>query len=172
MKIVSIDIGIKNLAICVIDESLKIYDWKVIDISSSSKKTEISDLATNIYSGLDNNDWSDINHVLIENQPVLKNPTMKTVQILVYGYFHSLKMRCVSELDVRFISARSKLTVDNVVTCTKYKTKYKNSKMSSVLTTFEYLKDHDMLCVFTDSKKKDDLADCFLQAVYFIQKIA
>jgi hypothetical protein len=171
MKIVSIDVGIKNLAFCLIDEKLHIYDWKVVDISTDCKKCNIEALADNIYKGLDTHmeNWKDVDHVLIENQPVLKNPTMKTVQILVYGYFHSLKMRGHS-LDVRFISAKSKLAVAGVVPCTKYKSKYSNTKMSSVLTTEHYLRDHEMRDFFSELKKKDDLSDCFLQAVYFIQR--
>lgn len=170
MKIVSIDIGIKNLAICIIDDKLEIYDWKIIDISSNEKKTSIDVLANNIYIGLDtvSNNWTGIDNVLIENQPALKNPTMKTVQVLVYGYFHSQKMKGVP-LSVQFISAKSKLNVTDVIKCTKYKSKYANNKMSSVLTTEHYLKDH-VKCVFFDgNKKKDDLSDCFLQAIYFIQ---
>jgi hypothetical protein len=170
MKIVSIDVGIKNLAICIIDEKLEIYEWKIVDISSNDKKASIEVLANNIYTGLDtvSDSWTGIDHVLIENQPVLKNPTMKTVQVLVYGYFHSLKMKGVP-LSVQFISAKSKLTVANVIKCTKYKSNYTNNKMSSVLTTLEYLKDHPKRDFFVGIKKKDDLSDCFLQAVYFIQ---
>ncbi|MEC8542095.1 MAG: hypothetical protein VXY89_00890, partial [SAR324 cluster bacterium] len=32
-------------------------------------------------------DLSDIKHVLIENQPALKNPTMKSVQMIIYTFF-------------------------------------------------------------------------------------
>ena len=29
----------------------------------------------------------DVENIFIENQPVLKNPTMKTIQIILYSYY-------------------------------------------------------------------------------------
>jgi hypothetical protein len=173
MKVLSIDIGLKNLAICLIDEKLNIYDWKVLDISSNSKKQTIENIADNIHTVFDTNmeSWGHIDNVIIENQPVLKNPTMKTVQILVYSYFHMQKKH--SRVDnLHFVSAKGKLCVENVVTCTKYKSKYRNHKMTSILTTKEYLKNNDtQIAFFNENTKKDDLSDCFLQSVYFLQKL-
>ena len=32
-------------------------------------------------------EWGKIDKVVIENQPALKNPTMKSVQMILYSYF-------------------------------------------------------------------------------------
>ncbi|EFJ40430.1 hypothetical protein VOLCADRAFT_99759 [Volvox carteri f. nagariensis] len=56
--------------------------------------------------------------VVIENQPVLKKPTMKTLQVLIYGYFQQVRVRSDHPWRVRrvaFISACSKLRVMGAV---------------------------------------------------------
>ena len=32
MKILSFDIGIKNLSYCILDETYKIYDWNIVNL--------------------------------------------------------------------------------------------------------------------------------------------
>ena len=117
-----------------------------------------------------------LNHevICIENQPALKNPTMKTVQMILYSYFMiegATKDKPVSE--VHMINARNKLKVYKgpEVEC-KFTDKYKKNKYLSV----EYTKlmileeDNKFIELYTDSKKKDDLADAYLQGIYFIEK--
>ena len=117
-----------------------------------------------------------LNHevICIENQPALKNPIMKTVQMILYSYFMiegATKEKPVEQ--VHMINARNKLKVYKgpPVEC-KYKEKYKRNKYLSV----EYTKlmilqeDKNFIDLFTYSKKKDDLADAYLQGIYFIEK--
>ena len=117
-----------------------------------------------------------LNHevICIENQPALKNPTMKTVQMILYSYFMiegATKDTPVNE--VHMINARNKLKVYKgpEVEC-KFTDKYKKNKYLSV----EYTKlmileeDNKFIELFTESKKKDDLADAYLQGIYFIEK--
>ena len=117
-----------------------------------------------------------LNHeiICIENQPALKNPTMKTVQMILYSYFMiegATKDTPVSE--VHMINARNKLKVYKgpEIEC-KFTDKYKKNKYLSV----EYTKlmileeDNKFIELFTESKKKDDLADAYLQGIYFIEK--
>ncbi len=117
-----------------------------------------------------------LNHeiICIENQPALKNPTMKTVQMILYSYFMiegATKDKPVSE--VHMINARNKLKVYKgpEIEC-KFTDKYKKNKYLSV----EYTKlmileeDKKFIELFTTCKKKDDLADAYLQGIYFIEK--
>ena len=117
-----------------------------------------------------------LNHeiICIENQPALKNPTMKTVQMILYSYFMIEGVtKDTSVNEVHMINARNKLKVYKgpEVEC-KFTDKYKKNKYLSV----EYTKlmileeDKNFIDLFTESKKKDDLADAYLQGIYFIDK--
>ena len=117
-----------------------------------------------------------LNHevICIENQPALKNPVMKTVQMIIYSYFMiegATKDKPVEQ--VHMINARNKLKVYKgpPVEC-KYKEKYKRNKYLSVEYTKNMIlnEEEKFIELFTESKKKDDLADAYLQGIYFIDK--
>ena len=117
-----------------------------------------------------------LNHdvICIENQPALKNPVMKTVQMILYSYFMiegATKNKLVEQ--VHMINARNKLKVYKgpPVEC-KYKEKYKRNKYLSVEYTKNMILNEEkkFIDLFKDSKKKDDLADAYLQGIYFIEK--
>ena len=117
-----------------------------------------------------------LNHeiICIENQPALKNPTMKSIQMLLYSYFMIegvTKDKSVEQ--VHMINARNKLKVYNgpPVEC-NIKEKYKRNKYLSVEYTKNMIlqQDKKFIDLFDESKKKDDLADAYLQGIYFIEK--
>ena len=117
-----------------------------------------------------------LNHevICIENQPALKNPVMKTVQMIIYSYFMiegATKDKPVEQ--VHMINARNKLKVYKgpSVEC-KYKEKYKRNKYLSVEYTKNMIlnQEEKFIELFNESKKKDDLADAYLQGIYFIEK--
>jgi hypothetical protein len=59
-----------------------------------------------------------------------------------------------------------------VIEC-NLKSKYSRTKKLSILYTkyiLEFKKDEENLGQFNLNKKKDDLADCYLQGLYFIKK--
>ena len=117
-----------------------------------------------------------LNHeiICIENQPALKNPTMKSIQMLLYSYF-IIEGVCKDPIcsNVQMINARNKLKVykGEPVEC-KFTDKYKRNKYLSV----EYTKlmileeEQKFIDLFAESKKKDDLADAYLQGIYYIEK--
>ena len=120
-------------------------------------------------------DMTNIQHVIIENQPALKNPTMKSIQMIIYTFFilEGLMNEESTVTNVQMINARNKLKVyDGPLIECKLKGKYAQNKYLSV----EYTK--HMICdecesirsIYNESKKKDDLADCYLQGIYYIQK--
>ena len=117
-----------------------------------------------------------LNHdiICIENQPALKNPVMKTVQMILYSYFMiegATKDKLVEQ--VHMINARNKLKVYKgpPVEC-KFKEKYKRNKYLSVEYTKNMIlnQEEKFIELFNESKKKDDLADAYLQGIYFIEK--
>jgi hypothetical protein len=265
MKILSFDVGIKNLAYCILEDHLtedsieyKITDWNIIDLTDSpiegfddgvtnnkflfgykklkvnelrdylekikiqsngnrgelikkvesylkenkllknrnSSKISVLDLGKTLYKKLDEMKptliKAQINEVVIENQPSLKNPTMKTVQMLLYSYFvmHGF---ISGELDtinnMKLIAARNKLNVydgPDMSSLYNYKSQYNLTKKLSVEYCKHMLKHcnhklesdtkeiHEKSMVklmkfFTDSDKCDDLADCYLQGAFYLR---
>ena len=99
---------------------------------------------------------------------------MKTVQMILYSYFMiegATKDKLVEQ--VHMINARNKLKVYKgpPVEC-KYKEKYKRNKYLSVEYTKNMIlvEEKKFIDLFNESKKKDDLADAYLQGIYFIDK--
>lgn len=158
--LVSFDIGLKNLAYCALDADLNISEWKVINI-----------LAKDIYSICDEllqqleiirSNFIAIDTVLIENQPCMKNPTMKSIQMMIFTYFKMHRKNVV------LISACNKIKVsknDNP----KEKLSYSQKKKKSIELTRLYIDGTKHQRILEAEKKKDDLADCFLQAVYYFE---
>ena len=101
MIYVSFDIGVKNLALCILRQSdiLEILEWRIIELASSKKEIKgIDDISERIYiemdniiGGLKNRGINMIDYVLIENQPSNLNGIMKTIQHIIYGYFSLIK---------------------------------------------------------------------------------
>jgi hypothetical protein len=113
-------------------------------------------------------------YIVIENQPSTKNPTMKTIQVMIYTYFINkcyIDNKCQHIKDIVLLAPRNKLTVYTgpVVEC-NLKNKYSRTKKLGI----EYCKymiqtDIQNTQLFISHTKKDDLADCYLQGVFFIK---
>ncbi len=94
MKILSWDVGIINLSYCILDynketNEKKILKWGIINlIETPDMKKNMNLVFENIPRKLNENHFLlDVDYVVIENQPSLKNPKMKSIQMVVYSYF-------------------------------------------------------------------------------------
>jgi hypothetical protein len=166
VKYISFDIGIVNLAYCYSNEE-EIIDWGVFDI----KGKDVNDTTENCMKVL-HNAFKDIEYdiVLIENQPVQKNPKMKTIQIIVYSFFLYEKVIFKKDTKIYFVSANNKNKYTNKyeinIVCAS---KYIQNKKRAVECTKLILKDNiEKLDFFMKHKKKDDLADSYLQLLSYI----
>lgn len=155
-----------------------------IHINTKIKATHInlSLLGLSLYKELDKipEIINNIDMVLLENQPVLKNPTMKSVQMLVYGYFimKGLKEKKVKE--IKCYSANQKNTLISLLeddqqnyikdTLKDTKSKYTKNKKESIMITERIIKGNFFENKFNSSKKKDDLADALLMTLHYITK--
>lgn len=184
--IISFDIGIKNLAFCVLQvtapNNVTIKSWDILDVSKqgSVKAYDIYAVSSSLFDAL--SDTFPVidgkTTVVIENQPCMKNPIMKSLQIMVYSYFCLRGKDMNADVVIKLMSAANKLKVkhkDQVSEAAMNEAnKYKKNKKCSVDITGYYLKnvlnvDAHIQSLFDASKKKDDLADSFLQAIYFLE---
>jgi hypothetical protein len=118
-----------------------------------------------------NSEMASVTHVLIENQISPIATRMKTIQGLLAQYF----IMTDDDIKIEFISSSNKLR--NVVVEPKEKQtasqKYKQHKVDSVIYTKQLLENNEEFkkwLPILDTSKKDDLADCFLQGMWYINK--
>tara|TARA_Y100000389_G_scaffold62254_1_gene58318 strand:+ start:3629 stop:4276 length:648 start_codon:yes stop_codon:yes gene_type:complete len=194
MLYISFDIGVKNLALCILNQDnnlIEIIDWRVITLVE--KKKDINGLNSiseilfyeldNIMGSLEELKYDKIDYVLIENQPSNLNGIMKSIQLLIFSYFSLLKHWDKLNMNVLLINASLKLQyhtfkpepfikIDNTRTKKEQKRdKYRNNKNDGIEITKYYIKNNETLnTYFTKYKKKDDLADTLLQTVSYIKK--
>ena len=114
-------------------------------------------------------DFLESSDVIVENQPSLKNPTMKSIQMMVYSYF-LIRGKCEK---LEMINARNKLKVYKgpKISC-DIKDKYKRNKFLAIEYCKEMIKNEkkEFIELYNNSKKKDDLADSYLQGIYYNNK--
>ena len=102
--------------------------------------------------------------VIIENQLSTLASRMKTLQGMITQYFI---MRGVP--DIRFISATNKLKLFSKEGDEEGKSDYADRKKRSIEITRSLLSTQStQITRFATHKKKDDLADCFLQGVWWL----
>lgn len=188
MLYISFDIGIKNLALCILehnDNTINIIDWRVITLANSKKEgSNIDTLSNAIYIELDNivgllsdKNYKIIDKVIIENQPSNLNGIMKTIQHLIFSYFNLLRHWDNIVTEVILINASHKLQNhtfkpqhDTTEKLTR-RDKYKLNKQDGIEICKYYLRNNEILLkYFNSNKKKDDLADSCLQTVSYIRK--
>ena len=121
--------------------------------------------------------------VLIENQPTLRNPKMKAISSTIYDYYliRGLfdKERTNSNITlVKYMSPSNKLKLAEEGDTQKLiklkgdqaKT-YKLTKSLGIKYCRKMIEKYDnWKSYFEGIKKKDDLADCFLQGMYYLCK--
>jgi Holliday junction resolvasome RuvABC endonuclease subunit len=162
----SIDVGIKNLAYVILDKENKIIEWNVVELcdkTTNSKKISLVEIATKLEESLDNIlSKYNIQTVIIENQIGPNAIRMKSIQGMI-------TMFCVSKriYDIQYWNASNKLKK-----YIKGKSSYTERKKASVIITRLLLIEHysQYLDFFNKHKKKDDLADCFLQLLDYLSK--
>ena len=246
MKLLSWDVGIYNLSYCIlekIDNNIKIIDWDIVNlIDNEAMKKNTTQIFENIPKKLNEKpQLLDVDIVVIENQPSLKNPKMKSIQMILYSYFLILGKTIgngeasntyIDKID--FCSASNKLkiydgppivfekkvkkepkkkvskkknkkegeaeaemeaktgentientiTVENIIEEPKKKgssVKYADKKKLAVEHAKYFINKYhsqdnlelgktNYLDFFNQHKKKDDLADSFLQGLYYYDK--
>tara|TARA_B100000287_G_scaffold435051_1_gene501601 strand:- start:3272 stop:3775 length:504 start_codon:yes stop_codon:yes gene_type:complete len=161
MLILSFDIGIKNLAYCLIDtDGICILDWNVLDCSGENETLRV-------IKELDELEYlKQADLILLEKQPSF-NPKMRNISTAIYVYF-MLRINHEQDRNIKiiFYQAKYKLKCCDLKIEHKSKDKYRQNKNLAIAHTRHLLKSHNDF--FELHKKKDDLADCFLQGYSYI----
>ena len=162
--ILSIDVGIRNLAICKFDESSNlIVEWDVSGIPPEHKDGVFVSLKKH----LDDRPWVlDVQTILIEKQPD-KNKKMKMVEHFLHSYF------VIKAEKAETIIYDARFKIPDVAG--PGKAQYRKRKQTSIDRCKEFIHKHDCnahwIPVFNESKKKDDLADTVMQAISFTKRV-
>lgn len=219
MKILSIDIGIRNLGMSVVEfnGTIPYTDWKSLSIP----KLELIDMVEQCQKGkkvregakvknaktlnihvlcnclvqvlLERKDWFiDATEICVEQQPIrgfgacAKSMGSSRMKILQHGiltffetYFELNPHLAKPKIQSSSPSNKLKLRIDetNFATAPMEKTDkdtdYKQRKAKSVEQFEKIIKwctiSEEHRSLYTDRKKRDDLADCILQAVFVLQ---
>lgn len=184
--IVSFDIGVKNLAVCVLRASpskdtkvtADILVWKIISLADKKEKIPpVQELAGRLFMELDalvDEVQGEIDHVLVENQPSRLNGSMKSIQMMIYSYFQLRRHWEGTVRNVQMISASQKLQghvdhEDKLPPTTK--SGYELNKWKAVQLMDLYIeRDAKLKELVQGYKKKDDLSDALLQAISWMRK--
>jgi hypothetical protein len=159
-------------------------DFLAIQNSKKSSTINLTQLGKAIMTELDKRPHlAKANIVLLENQPVLKNPTMKSVQMFLYSYFIMRGMigteRPVE--DVLCYTASNKIEIKKLLPDTtgkqlaerlaKIKDQYRQNKETAIFLAEHYMNTNPKWgAMWSSSKKQDDLADSLLMTIHYLEK--
>lgn len=178
MKLLSFDIGWRNLSYVFLhehDKSYKIEDWKLVDLQSIFVKKKLSnrEIMDRVLDYCDETlleTAKTCDVILLELQPAFSKKTMHYILSTMYAFF---VLRLGHE-KVRIISAKNKLGGLVPPKELKRKQAYQWKKKKAVEMTREFLSSdtglNTWIPYFENHKPKlDDLADCLLQAKYYVE---
>jgi hypothetical protein len=160
-------------------------DFFKINHAKTTAKIDINQLGIALFQELDKIKEHIVTPtiILLENQPVLKNPTMKSMQMFLYSYYlmkimekddianKKLHCYCASKkLDMITYLPEEEQTRINTFIETVNNPYQKNKKMSIMMVEV-LLKDNAIWSEFFKSHpKQDDLADSLLMTLHYFTK--
>ena len=166
-------------------------DFLKINRVKNAGKIDINQLGMALFQELDKikSIITNPNVILLENQPVLKNPTMKSMQMFLYSYYlmrilEANQAKGIAGLSDKYIqcyTASKKLDLIKFFPqveqsrisglLAKVKNGYARNKKMSILMVEYMLKDnHKWLQFFKGHPKQDDLADSLLMTLHYFER--
>lgn len=162
--ILSIDVGIRNLAMCLLNETSNlVVEWDVSGVPPEHK----DGIYVSLRKHLDERPWVlTADTILIEKQPD-RNKKMISVMHFLHAYFI---IKCPHAETILY---DAKHKIPDVAG--PGKTQYLKRKKVSIERCEEFIRRDNVnmhwLDTFLKSKKKDDLADTVMQALSFVNRI-
>ena len=165
LMILSIDVGIRNLAMCMLDEDREnlVTDWDVSGVPPEHK----DGLYISLRDHLDARPWVlGAKTILIEKQPD-RNKKMISVMHFLHSYFI---IKCPKAETILY-DARHKIPD----VAGPGKAQYNKRKKVAIQRCEEFIRSNSVnshwIDTFVKSKKKDDLADTVMQALSFVNRV-
>lgn len=156
MKVLSIDVGIKNLGVCIYErDEKKIIYWDVLVLTNKgyASARDVKQLFDKMLESVC------VDFVIVEKQPS-RNVRMRVIEHMILMYW-TMK-------DVVNISYSSKHKLSEQVGEFKGKKNYRERKKISIQIVSEMMKTDPYGTFFEQSRKKDDLSDSYLQALSYL----
>ena len=137
-------------------------------VKKNASTIDLISIGRSLHSHLSQNEiMSSITHVIIENQISPIANRMKTLQGMIAQHYISLGVS-----NIHFVSSGNKLKDFQEVSDAK--TPYQKHKKDAIIhcgTLLEKLGEEKWVTFFNSHRaKKDDLADCFLQGIWYLKK--
>lgn len=141
-------------------------------MAQNSNKISLNFLGLSMFSQLDAiPELLQVDEILVENQPTLINPTMKTISAMLFSYF---MLRGIQDKEktnstiktINFCSPSNKIKVGGTKATEQVKNAKKVYKVTKKLSKIfcKTLIDEKWSKIYESHKKQDDLSDAFLQA--------
>ena len=162
--ILSIDVGIRNLAMCLLNETSNlVVQWDVSGIPPEHK----DGIYVSLRKHLDERPWIlDADTILIEKQPD-RNKKMVSVMHFLHAYF------IIKNPNAETIIYDARHKIPDVAG--PGRSQYLKRKKVSIERCEAFIRRDDVnahwLDTFIKSKKKDDLADTIMQALSFVNRV-
>lgn len=193
----SFDVGVRNLAVCKVEVlssasegaanmepevQYTIHHWTVLDVLESNPDASVKTLGIPLLAQHMLDTLSHHEEVLLHTPPV---PTAILIEQQPGGKFVNVSMKALSHVlqaflylkkpsvPIHFVSARKKLKdADSHEKGTAQKKRYSSNKQFAKEETVSILQSsvtnaEEAMALFNSRSKKDDLADCFLQALAY-----
>lgn len=182
-QIISFDIGIKNMAYCIMqvndDKTIFFKHLEVVNLNAGKNIQDIIDSTIEFLDEIINNQTKiDTNIplvILIESQ---MTSIMRCIQTTINTYFKVIEKYEGMQITTKYLSAKHKLSLLNnynyipIEPEKKPINKYKKNKLDSINFTKWLLenkyKNDIFLNYYNNIKKKDDVSDAFLMCIYYI----
>ncbi len=164
------------MAYCLMNDEGIIIKLGILDISNNKNKLDdvgniLIEKLNELIIEIEEYNRNDLLEVLIENQPSLLNPVMKSIQMIVYSYFLIRNVDGIIKNKIELVSPSRKLIYmkeNNDINLIFEKT-YKNNKKNSIDFVMNYLNKNELNKKWIDYlkiiKKKDDISDTIIQAL-------
>lgn len=164
--------GKKELGVDELFQRFQENAWDVVETPKkmNAGKVDLITIGRALHAQLSQNPiMTTITNVIVENQISPIANRMKTIQGMIAQHYISLG----NNSSIEFVSSGNKLK--NMEKQSAATTEYKQHKQDGIFYCKKYLEEKKMdsqwIELLVSSTKKDDLADCFLQAIWWKDRI-